>query len=561
MTSTEALSKFYQDKLWKLKILTFTSGAIIMGLEIATSRILTPVFGSTIYTWGSLIGVILSGLSLGYFLGGKVADNYPRFDKICGIVFSVGLFIVGIPFFAPFVVDATVSTLPGTQFTPLIATFLLLIFPSVLLGFVSPYVIKLGTSTLQRVGNISGNLYSIATIGSIFGTFVTVFVLIPNLAVNQIIFGIGILLVASSLIGLGKPPKIIAVAILVILIVPWAPISMTSVPHYGTLIYEKETLFSHLDVTEYGDNRSLYLDGIRHSSMNLNDPLDLVIDYTEYFHLGMMFNPSFTDVLFVGGGAFTGPKNFLAVYPETKIDVIEIDSDVIDVAKNYFDLQDTPRLQIFNDDARKHLTIFDKKYDVIILDAYASTYVPYHLMTHEFFQTLEDRLEPDGVIVSNFIGSIEGKNSQMVKAVYNTMLQTFPVNYIFLTEVKPTNIQNVMIVSSNQPYDFDRLDLYEIAKNNPSSYLVDELSFDDHFYQKSIDLSKAPIITDQRNPLEVMINPITSEPYVQEFQDQNIEENQNFEQWASIAIGSILAIISSIWLIYFKKRIWVEKIK
>ena len=561
MTSTEALSKFYQDKLWKLKILTFTSGAIIMGLEIATSRILTPVFGSTIYTWGSLIGVILSGLSLGYFLGGKVADNHPRFDKICGMVFSVGLFIVGIPFFAPFVVDATVSTLPGTQFTPLIATFLLLIFPSVLLGFVSPYVIKLGTSTLQRVGNISGNLYSIATIGSIFGTFVTVFVLIPNLAVNQIIFGIGILLVASSLIGLGKPPKIIAVAILVILIVPWAPISMTSVPHYGTLIYEKETLFSHLDVTEYGDNRSLYLDGIRHSSMNLNDPLDLVIDYTEYFHLGMMFNPSFTDVLFVGGGAFTGPKNFLAVYPETKIDVIEIDSDVIDVAKNYFDLQDNPRLQIFNDDARKHLTTFDKKYDVIILDAYASTYVPYHLMTHEFFQTLEDRLEPDGVVVSNFIGSIEGRNSQMVKAVYNTMLQTFPVNYIFLTEVKPTNIQNVMIVSSNQPYDFDRLDLYEIAKNNPSSYLVDELSFDDHFYQKSIDLSKAPIITDQRNPLEVMINPITSEPYVQEFQDQNIEENQNFEQWTSIAIGSILAIISGIWLIYFKKRIWVEKIK
>ncbi len=111
-----------------------------------------------------------------------------------------------------------------------------------------------------------------------------------------------------------------------------------------------------------------------------------------------------------------------------------------------------------------------------------------------------------------------------------------------------------------KPYDFDRLDLYEIAKNNPSSYLVDELSFDDHFYQKSIDVSKAPIITDQRNPLEVMINPITSEPYIQEFQDQNIEESQNFEQWTSIAIGSILAIISAIWLIYFKKRIWIDKI-
>ena len=559
MATTEPISKFYQDNLWKLRILTFTSGAIVMGLEIATSRILTPVFGSTIYTWGSLIGVILSGLSLGYFLGGKVADNHPRFDKICGIVFFVGLFIVGIPFLAPSVIEFTVSTLPGTQFTPLLATFLLLIIPSVLLGFVSPYVIKLGTKTLKNVGNISGNLYSIATIGSIFGTFVTVFVLIPNFSVNQIIFGLGIVLLASAVIGLGKPPKIIAVAILVILIIPWSPISLSYVPHYGTVIYEKETLFSHLDVTEFGDNRSLYLDGIRHSSMNVNDPLKLVIDYTEYFHLGMMFNPSFTEVLFVGGGAFTGPKNFLAVYPDVSIDVIEIDPDVIDVAKKYFDLQDDPRLQIFNDDARKHLTAFDKKYDIIILDAYASTYVPYHLMTHEFFQTLEERLEPDGVIVSNFIGSIEGRNSQMVKAVYHTITQTFPVNYVFPTESSPNNIQNVMIVSSNQPYDFDREDLYEIAKNNPSSYLVDELSFDDHFYQKSIDVSNAPIITDQRNPLEVMINPITSKPYVQELQEKNIEENQNFEQMVSIAIGSALAILAVIWLIYFKKKVWIEK--
>jgi hypothetical protein len=159
--------------MWKLRIITFTAGAVVMGLEIITSRILTPVFGSTIYTWGSLIGVVLSGLSLGYFLGGRVADDHPQFEKICGIIFSGGLFIVGIPFFASPVVDFTVAVLPGTQYTPLVATFLLLMLPSVLLGFVSPYVIKLGTNTLHKIGNISGNLYAIATIGSIFGTFLT----------------------------------------------------------------------------------------------------------------------------------------------------------------------------------------------------------------------------------------------------------------------------------------------------------------------------------------------------------------------------------------------------
>jgi len=440
MTNIQNLSKFCQDELWKLKIITLTSGAIIMALEIVTSRILTPVFGSTIYTWGSLIGVILSGLSLGYFLGGKVADDNPKFDKICGIIFSVGLFIVGIPFFASSILDFSMIALPVAQYTPLLASFLLLMFPSVLLGFVSPYVIKLGTNTLQRVGTISGNLYSIAALGNIFGTFVTIFVLIPNLTVSQIIFGLGMVLITISLIGLKTSPKIIAVAVAVILIVPWSSLSVNTISHNGTLIYEQETLFSHLDIIEYGDNRSLYLDGMRHSSMNLNDPLDLVVDYTEYFHLGMLFNPTATNILFVGGGGFTGPKNFLELYPDTKIDVIEIDSDVIDAAKTYFDLEDNSRLQVFNDDARKHLSTFDKKYDLIVLDAYASNYVPYHLMTHEFFQIVEKRLEPNGVLVSNFIGSIEGNHSQLIRSIYKTMKETFPVSYVFPTKEKPTNV-------------------------------------------------------------------------------------------------------------------------
>lgn len=554
--TTISYSKLSQDMLWKLKVLTFASGTIVMALEIATSRILTPVFGSTIYTWGSLIGVILSGLSLGYYLGGRIADDHPNFEKICGIVFSVGLFIVGIPFFASSVVDFSLAIMPVSQFTPLLATFLLLMLPSVLLGFVSPYVIKLGTKSLQKVGNISGNLYSIATVGSIFGTFVTVFVLIPNVTVNQIIFGLGIALIGSSLIGLKISPKLIALGILVILIVPWSSLSVNTISHNGTLIFEKETMFSHLDVIEYADNRSLYLDGMRHSSMNMRDPLDLVIDYTEYFHLGMMFNPAAKDILFVGGGGFSGPKNFLALYPDTKIDVIEIDPDVIDVAKTYFNLEANPRLQIFNDDARKHLSMFDKKYDVIILDAYATNYVPYHLMTHEFFQLLEKRLEPNGVIVSNLLGSIEGSHSALVRSVYKTMQETFPVSYVFPTEEKPVFLQNIMVVSSNQPYEFDRLLLLEKSKNSPIDYLSDELSREEHFYTGIIETSDVPFLTDQFNPSEVLINPITKKPYVQELQENEIEDKEHLEYSMNLILGFALIGVSLIWLSYFKKRIW-----
>ncbi len=529
-----------------------------MALEIATSRILTPVFGSTIYTWGSLIGVILSGLSLGYFLGGKLADNNPKFEKICGVVFSVGLFTVGIPFFASTVVDFTTIVLPVNQYTPLLATFLLLMLPSVLLGFVSPYVIKLGTSSLHNIGNISGSLYSIATIGSIVGTFATVFVLIPSFAVNQIIFGLGIALIATSLIGLKIPPKVIAVAVLIILIVPWSTMSINTIPHNGTLVYEKDTLFSHLDVIEFGDNRSMYLDGMRHSSMNLTDPLDLVIDYTQYFHLGMLFNPTFTDVLFVGGGGFTGPKNFLALYPETKIDVIEIDSDVIDVAKQYFNLEVNPRLDVFNADARQHLSMFDKKYDLIILDAYASTYVPYHLLTNEFYQLIEERLEPDGIVISNFMGSIEGNKSPLVRSAYKTMVETFPVSYVFPTEEKPTNSQNIMIVASNQPYEYDRLLLLEKAKNSPADYLVDELNFEHHFYSKVVDTSDVPFLTDQFNPSEVLVNPKTGKHYDEFSQENKIKEKENKDYKINLALGITLSIISVVWLLYFKKKVWLS---
>ncbi|MBT8174007.1 MAG: fused MFS/spermidine synthase [Nitrosopumilus sp.] len=550
-------SKFSQNLLWRLKILTFTSGAVVMGLEIVTSRILTPVFGSTIYTWGSLIGVILSGLSLGYYLGGKLSDKHPNFEKICGVVFSVGLFIVGIPFFASSVIDFSQYVLPMPQYTPLLATSLLLMLPSVLLGFVSPYVIKLGTSSLHRVGNISGNLYSLATVGSIFGTFTTVFVLIPNLAVNQIIFGLGIALVGSSLIGLKISPKIIAMAIVVTLIIPWSSLSINTISHNGTLIFEKETLFSHLDIIEFGDNRSLYLDGLRHSSMNMDDPLDLVIDYTEYFHLGMMFNPTATNILFVGGGGFTGPKNFLDLYPHTKIDVIEIDSDVINVARDYFNLEKNSRLQIFNDDARKHLSTFEKKYDLIILDAYASNYIPYHLMTDEFFKIVEKRLEPNGVVVSNLIGSIEGNNSPLIRAVYKTMQGTFPVSYIFPTEDNPAFVQNIMIVSSNEPYEFDRKLLLEIAQSSPIDYLDDELQEKEHFYEDSVDVSDVPFLTDQFNPSEVLFNPITQSSFTQDFQNSLPKENQHREDMINLGLGISLSLIGLVWVIYFKKKVWI----
>ena len=323
--------------------LVLVSGAVTMSLEFAASRLLIPIFGSSIYTWGGLIGVILAGLSIGYHLGGRLADKKdPSFLKFCSIIFSAGLYIVFIPFISPVILSSTYSSFITTvtataattnnyqtQYASLIASFILLIIPTLLLGIISPYAVKLATNTLTRLGNIAGNLYSAATIGSIIGTFVTVFVLIPVFEIRYIIFGLGLtLIILASITGLGRVPKMLAGSIVLVLFLSNTFLVVNPVPYYysGHLVYQKETPYSHLDVVDSLDNtqRALLLDGNIHSIMNKNIPSQLLI-YTKYFPIGFVFNPAAKHILFVGGGGFSGPKYFLATYPNVTVDVVEID--------------------------------------------------------------------------------------------------------------------------------------------------------------------------------------------------------------------------------------------
>lgn len=195
-----------------------------MSLEFSVSRLLIPVFGSSIYTWGGLIGIVLVGLSSGYHLGGKLADKGPTFEKFCSILFSAGLYVLFIPFISSLIIDLTTAIInmypdesENNYFNNLhsiLTTFLLIIIPTILLGMISPYAIKLSAKTLDKLGNISGNLYSVSTIGSIAGTFLTVFISIPLLEIDQVLYSLGIILIVSSLIGLKLIPKILVLILL-----------------------------------------------------------------------------------------------------------------------------------------------------------------------------------------------------------------------------------------------------------------------------------------------------------------------------------------------------------
>src|SRR2546427_8555108 len=194
----------------RLRIQIFMAGFAVMALELLGSRLVTPIFGSSIWTWGSLIGVVLSGLAAGYRVGGWMADRSPTPRKFSMIVFAGGILVLLVPFIAPYALSLSQYAGLGDEYGPLLGTALILLLPTFVLGMTSPYAIKLASQTLSSVGNVSGNLYSLSTVGSIAGTFGTVFVFVPLLDVRVIILGLGLVVIGVSLLGLPKSSALFA---------------------------------------------------------------------------------------------------------------------------------------------------------------------------------------------------------------------------------------------------------------------------------------------------------------------------------------------------------------
>ena len=500
-------------KSFYLAIIAFSSGAVVMALEITGSRVLTPVFGSSTTTWGILIGIILTGLAAGYFLGGRIADSSPSFKRLCSVIFSTGLFILFIPFTSQSLIEFFVKAVPDFSVATFLSAFFIFGLPAILLGFVSPYAIKLAATTLYKIGATAGNLYSISTLGSIFGTFLTVFALIPFFEIRNLIFAFGFILMGISVAGLGKIPKIMAGILIVIFVVNAIGEAETSSSDinnvFGSnseILVEQETPYSSLAVVDKNNFRTLYIDGAVQSHMDLDDPSELVLYYTKSFHLVNLINPNLEEVLFVGGGGLSGPKSFLATYDDIdKIDVVEIDPIVVDVAKKYFFVPEDSRLEIIEDDARVFLSQTDRKYDAIILDAYSGYEIPFHLMTKQFYDLLGDRLTDEGIIISNFLGALQGQNSKLFQSNYNTLQETFPAIFVFPSDIKNTDKrQNITIVALNyrEPTMFN--DVAHMQPNCEIQKIMECERFFENYYPNPKIKNETVILTDQLSPVDIL---------------------------------------------------------
>jgi spermidine synthase len=446
-----------------LKILVFTAGAVLMGLEIAGSRVLAPHFGNSVFVWGSLISVFLIALSVGYYVGGMLADRRPSQRLLNSICVAVSGWIFLLAGIGHPVCEGLFRAGLGEQSGPLLASAILFLPPSVALGMVSPFSIRIAATGISSVGQVSGTLYALSTGGSIAGTLLTTFVLIPWIGVAAILRILGLAMLLVSLITLpvakgswGGAAIPVALAILVggFLLSGQDSIRLGA---EETVVLDDETPYHRIlviDNSRYGI-RQLRFDRQIESGIFLREPYPTSEKYTHYFQLAFLARPKMQRVLFIGAGGGIGPRAFAAHDPALQVDVVDIDQRVLNVAKEYFFLRETPAMKLVAQDGRMFLRQAAAEYDCIVLDAFTiGGRIPFHLVTREFLELCRDRLTPDGIFLMNMGSALDGPRGGIFRSMHRTADSVFPNVYVFAEDSRLAGTllsTNIIVIGSKEP--------------------------------------------------------------------------------------------------------------
>jgi len=489
-----------------LEITVFVCGAVVMIFELVGSRVLGPYFGTSTFVWTSLIGIILGSLSLGYYLGGKMADKKASLNILSFVIFLSAIFIGFTILSKNSLLVFLQTNIRDIRISSIIASLILFLPTSVLLGIISPYSTKLKLDNLNNSGSVVGNFSAISTAGSIFGTFLSGFYLIPRFGTNNLLIMLSIILILVSLAISTKQLIKIKLFTLMMVIVCGVTISNLNFMSQKNGFIDIDTAYNRIWIYDYKDTmtgklvKQMGINNENHSSMFL-DSDELVNEYAKYYRLAKYFNPNFKKTLMIGGAGYSYPKDFLKKYPEATIDVVEIDPKVTELAKKYFNLKENPKLTIYHEDGRVYLNRTQEKYDVIFGDAFSSRYsLPYQLTTKEAIQKKFDILNNQGIVILNIISSMEGEKSLFLRAEYVTYRSIFP--QVFLFPVRDFDngeeVQNIILVALKSK------DKQNIAFNSDDLELNGYLQ---HLWKKEID-TNIPILTDDYAPVDYYINKV-----------------------------------------------------
>ncbi len=443
-----------------LLAVVFFTGAAVLIVEVVATRLLAPYFGNTIFTVSSVIGVILAALSAGYYLGGLLADRRPYTSFFYALILAGGVSVLLLQTLVVHLLPYASSKLSIMSGPPVMSTILFFL-PGFLLGMLSPYAIKLQKERVPKkgIGTISGQVFFWSTLGSIAGTFLAGFYLIPNFGLRNIIITIALSLTGLGLIGYINNRRGSGAFFLL----PWLLGLFGAVllvytrpqPRPAEILYDQEGIYDRLVVAESRKDgyrtRYLWMNSGLAGSVRY-EPEWTASPYIYFYALHQPFKPKLKNALVIGGGAYLAPRLLLKDSPQTQIDVAEIEPSLLELSQQYFGLPKNPaHLNNHVEDGRRFLDQTEKKYDLIFSDAYFSYYsVPSHLLTREFFRLARGRLTPNGVFVANVVGPLGAKGPSLTLSAIKTFRSVFPHRYFFAVRSpdRPGS-QNVIFVGVN----------------------------------------------------------------------------------------------------------------
>jgi len=504
----------------------FFSSGCIMILELVASRLVARDLGSSLYTWTSIIGVVLAGISIGNYLGGRIADRYhPR--RALAVLFGLSsAACVGIVVLNNVVGEWTwlwQLSWPVHVFLQVSVVFLL---PSTLLGTIGPIVAKMALDQGLAAGRTLGSIYAWGAAGSIAGTFLAGFFLIATFGSVVIIWSIGAALLAMAVLYWLScwamylwAMVFAALATMGMSSADWArdagAAALLREPPDPNVIYEDETPYCHVEVRQVSqrpDRRVFMQDKLKHSEIVMDDVTNLQYFYTKIFagltH-GLSKGRKNLSMMVIGGGGYAFPQYLRHFWPDGNVEVVEIDPGVTRAAVQAFGLRGSSTIKTINMDARNYVDqLLERertgqtapRFDFIYEDAINDYSVPFQLVTKEFNDKISCLLADDGVYMVNLIDTYE--NAQFLGAVVNAAQESFPFVRVLASQIGLPSLRDTFVVVAAK-HEFDPEAVLKEYNRHLKVWVLDDAQMN-HLKERS----RAVILTDDYAPVENMLTPV-----------------------------------------------------
>ncbi|MFA5252282.1 MAG: fused MFS/spermidine synthase [Phycisphaerae bacterium] len=532
-------------------ITVFISSACIMAIELVAGRLIARHLGASLYTWTSVIGVVLTGITIGNYAGGRIADRFPS-RKALSVLLGISS--------AACAAVVILNNLAGEWFwlwkldwpvRIFIHVSLVFILPSTLLGTISPVVAKMALDKGLPTGRTIGDIYAWGAAGSIIGTFITGFYLIAAMGTIAIIWTVGAVLLLMAILYWARLWVLYLWAIIFIALmtmgmapVKWAETAGPAIgvrkPLDASILYETESQYCYIEVQQLSkdpDTRRFIEDKLMHSEIIMNDVSNLQYLYTK-IHAGLTegLAGDKLSAMAIGGGGYAFPRYLEKRWPGSRIDVVEIDPAVTEAAIQAFGFERNSSINTIYMDARNYVDeLLNKqrngeeirRYNFIYEDAFNDYSVPFQLITKEFNDKIAKILTDDGVYMLNVIDTFN--SGQFLGALINTLEKTFPHVYVIVDYATPTSDRETyVVIAAKRSIDPEGI-LTRYDKNLKLWYLSesDKTSLKEK--------SRGVVLTDDYVPVENLLAPVVREDAKHKLAQryENNAENLNREgKWS-----------------------------